>query len=72
MKTIIIVIESGKANHTGLLSWIGPSRKTFRNEGANEVLKVYDKIKYPDLMAVRKQIKKWGGTSTMVDNKKFI
>jgi len=49
-----------------------PSRKTFRNERANDVLKFYDKIKHPDLIAVRKQIRKWGDTSTMVDNESLF
>jgi hypothetical protein len=56
----------------GYLSWIGPSRKIFRNERANDVLKFYDKIKHLDLMAVRTQIRKWGETSTIVDNESLF
>ena len=38
------------------------------SERANEVLKIYEEIKHPDSMAVRTQIRKWGETSTLVDN----
>ena len=38
------------------------------SERANEVLKIYEEIKHPDSMTVRKQIRKWGENSTMVDN----
>ena len=38
------------------------------SERANEVLKIYEEIKHPDSMTVRTQIRKWGETSTMVDN----
>ena len=36
--------------------------------GDNEVLKIYEETQYPDSMTVRPQIRKWGETSTMVDN----
>ena len=37
-----------------------------------DVLNFYDKIKHPDLMAVSKQIRKWGDTSNMVDNESLF
>jgi len=37
-------------------SWIGPSRKIYRSERANNILKVYEEIKHPDFVAVRMQI----------------
>jgi len=41
---------------------------TKASERANEVLKIYEETQHPDSMTVRTQIRKWGETSTMVDN----
>ena len=41
---------------------------TKASERANEVLKIYEETQHPDSITVRKQIRKWGETSNMVDN----
>jgi hypothetical protein len=41
---------------------------TEASERANEVLKIYEETQHPDSMTVCMQIRKWGESSTMVDN----
>jgi hypothetical protein len=63
MTTITIVIaaiEMWKGKHTGLFVLDWAVIKIFRNERANDELKVDDKNKHRDLMAVLTQIRKWG------------
>ena len=44
-----------------------PSRKIFRNERANDVLKFNDKIIQPNMMAMLMEIIEWVDISTMID-----
>jgi hypothetical protein len=71
MTTIIIVIaaiKSWKGYHSGIFILDWAVKQKYRSEQSNDVLKIYEEINHPDLIAVSTQIRKSGDTSYMVDN----